>query len=557
MRMKIDKKAISIFILIILMLLSAVFGAIIAYLGVISNYYNMPENTTFLIVEDAVFPLYNATYFNVTILNPSNSASDINITAIRVSVEGQNAVYDVNTTEPALSAIRRGTRQTFKCKQNWSNFAGQMVRIEPISTNASIESKSFPTPNVKLKITPIFNPTASIAYFNITMENPAESLINLTISDAQLFLIPLKTNMTPTLPYVLVNGTTKSFRCDYNWETLKGQNATITVKTSEGYEAVYTTSKLLGAILSIQEVKFDYADTTRFTVTITSSEDSTATATISKINVTLQEGNTVVINQTLPQIGAPTVFNSVPKNSSRTFTCTWNWNTYRNKTVTVKAHTNEGFIIPNKTSQTAPPIIWNITEVKFDLEDTNHFSVNLTNVKTSLNNITITEIRLNQTLVAMNQTIVNPDQQKVINCTFDWKNFIGKNATVIVERDNTANISRTINIPAVQLKLGDILDFGYNATTPFPTIYFNLTISNSNNSLANVTVNRIVLEIGNKTFEIEYNLTYPQLGLNGYRLKIGETVTFMCEWDWTRYLAGASAKITVYTKEGFQVSRTY
>jgi hypothetical protein len=526
------------------MLLSAILGGIITYLGVLTNYYNMPENTSFLIVEDAVFPLYNATYFNVTILNPSNSLSDLNITIIRVNVVGTTQVYDVNITEPELALLRRGTRQTFKCKRNWSNFAGETVTIEPIYVNASIESKTFVTPNVKLKVTPIFNPTISIDHFNLTVENLAESKINLTISDIKLFQIPLNSNVTPTIAsgYVLPNGSSVKFKVDYNWENLRGQNATITVGTLEGYEATYTTNALLGAILSIQEIKFEYTDTTRFSVVIKSSEDSTATATISKMNLTLQERNVVVINTTLPQIGSPTAFNSVPKNTSRTFVCSWNWTDYRNKTVTLNVYTNEGFIISNKTARTLPAIIWNVTEVIFDLDDTNYFLVNVTNVKTSLNNITITQVRLNQSLASFNQTTLSPDEQKIINCTIDWKSFIGKNVTVTVTRDNSANITKTITIPAVQLKLGDVFGTGYNATTPFLTIYVNITVSNPINSLTNVTVTRIVFEVRNSTFEMEYNLTYPKLGQNGYILKIGETVTFMCEWDWTRYIRLPSIK---------------
>lgn len=564
MRMLMDKKAVSTFILIILMLCSAVFGGIIAYLGVIANYYNMPENTTFLIVEDAVFPVYDAAYFNVTILNPSNSASDINITAIRVSVEGKDQTYNVTATEPELSLLGRGTRQTFKCKENWSSFAGETVRIEPVAANASIKSQLYTTPNVKLKITPVFDPSISMEYFNVTVENPAESIINLTISDIELFDTSLKANVTPSLNYVLPRNTTESFRVDYNWEDLRWRNVTTTVKTVEGYEAVFTTNELLGVILTIDEVKFDYMDTTYFNVTIASLPDSTTTASISKMNLTLQEGNTVVINETSPQIGSLSVDNSVPQNTSKTFTCFWNWTTYRDKNVTVNVYTNEDFDIPSETVQTPSAIIWNVTELKFDLDDTDRFLVNVTNSKASLSNITITEIRLNQTTVTMNQTVLQPDEQKVIICLFDWKNFIGKNVSLTIFREGGANISKTLEISPVGLKiLGDSLIVGdlrqqyTNITIPLPILYFNLTIANSNNSLKNVTIIRITLETGNQTFEIEYNLTYPKLGPNGYVLKIGETITFMCEWDWTRYMTGAPIKIIVYTEEGYQASKTF
>ena len=184
MKLLTNKKAVSTFILIILILCSAVFGALVSYLWVMANYYNMPD-TTLLIVTNAVFPgppTINLTYFNVTILNPSNSISDVNITAIRLSVEGRDESYDINETEPEPLPflIRRGTEQTFKCKKNWSNFAGEIVRIEPVAVNASTKSYSYATTRVKLNLTPTFDESQSVEYFNLTMENSAESIINLT-----------------------------------------------------------------------------------------------------------------------------------------------------------------------------------------------------------------------------------------------------------------------------------------------------------------------------------------------------------------------------------------
>jgi hypothetical protein len=255
-----NEKAVSTLTLIVLMLCSAVFGALISYLWVMANYYNMPENITLLIVEDVVFPIFDARYFNVTILNPSNSASDVNITAIRLSVEGKNEVCNVTTTDPPIHPtpfiLRRGTKQTFKCERNWSNFAGETVRIEPVAANASTKSYSYATPKVKLKLTPNFDASQSIEFFNLTIQNSAESVVNLTISEIIIFGSSI--NATPTLPYVLSPNQTKTFRCYWNWENVRGKNVTITVKTSEGYESAYTTNELPDAALYIDEVRFNY-----------------------------------------------------------------------------------------------------------------------------------------------------------------------------------------------------------------------------------------------------------------------------------------------------------
>ena len=78
----------------------------------------------------------------MTVLNPSNSASDVNMTAIRLILElGTADLYDITTTEPTLPVlVRIGEEKTLKCSRNWSNFTGETVRIEAIAENTSIKS---------------------------------------------------------------------------------------------------------------------------------------------------------------------------------------------------------------------------------------------------------------------------------------------------------------------------------------------------------------------------------------------------------------------------------
>ncbi|MEM3609214.1 MAG: hypothetical protein QXV87_02560, partial [Candidatus Bathyarchaeia archaeon] len=87
--------------------------------------------------------------------------------------------------------------------------------------------------------------------------------------------------------------------------------------------------------------------------------------------------------------------------------------------------------------------------------------------------------------------------------------------------------------------------------------YINITISNSINSIQNVTISKIILETGNKTYEIDGALTYPAIAPSGYVLNAGENVTIMCLWNWDLYLGLEPIKVTVYTAEGFQVSKTW
>ncbi|MEM2994421.1 MAG: hypothetical protein QXI91_00175 [Candidatus Bathyarchaeia archaeon] len=564
MRVLTNKKAISTLTLIILLLCATVFGALISYLLVMTNYYNMPENTTMLIVEDVVFPNFTVKYFNVTILNPSNSASDVNITTIRICIVGKSEVYDVAETEPELGSIKRGTRQTFKCLRNWGDFAGETVRIEPVAANVSTLSPLCTVPKVKLELTPTFDETTSVEYFNLTIKNSAESIMNLTILDIQINWESIKENVTPPLtePLVLSPSQSEEFKCNWSWDwsRIGRQNFTITVITDEGYEAKYTTSELPGAYLYVDEIKFDYADPSYFNVTVSSSKDSTAMAWLNKVNLTLENESPITLNVTLPPINVMPI--PLAGNDSLTIKCHWDWNSYRNKTITVNVYTKEGFTVFGMTVNTPPEIVWNITDVKFDLDYTDYFLVNVTNTPCSLRSITVNKILLDETEVAMepaSATLAN-GTQAVFNCSVSRNAYIGKTVNVTVITAEGLSISRVVEISTVGLKLlgdnltfSDLQDPNINVTIP----YINVTISNSVNSLQNVAITKIVIE-GNGTYEIDGSLSNPKFAPESYILKIGETVTVICPCNYIIYLpAGGKVTITVYTAEGFQVSRTW
>lgn len=561
----ISKKAVSSFIMIILILCSVVFGALISYLWVMANYYNMPDNTAFLVVKDVAFLPNNVTYFNVTILNPSNSVSDSNITAIYLHVNGTTEVYNITKTEPSLPFfIKRGTEQLFKCEQNWSNFTGQTVTIEPVPVDASTKNYSYTTPEVttpklKLTLTPNFDISQTVEYFNLTIENSAESATNLTISEVSIFDNII--NTTPTLPYVLSPNESQKFRCERNWQSIMGINITINVKTEEGYQTDYTTNETIpGAFLYMSEVKFDYTDTSYFNVTVISSEESTADATINKINLTLMNAPPITLNTTYPTNINVAPF-SIPKNQSQVFKCLWDWAAHRNEAITVNVFTKQGFTLAPLTVRTPSSTVWNITDVNFDLDHTGYFLVNVTNMPCSLNEINVTMILIDENVTTINPpfAILTNDAQGTFNCTFDWKPLRGQSVTIKVATQDGSNMSTIVTLPSVKLKLPDsnlVFDLLHNIETNSTIPYINVTVSNSINSLQNLTITEITIETDNATYTIDNTLTYPKLAPNGYVVTIGENSTFICLWDWTLYLT-QTIKITVYTAEGFQVSRTY
>jgi len=541
MHIQSDTKAISAFILLILLLCSLVFGALLSYLWVMASFYNMPENRTLLLVEEVAFPATNARFFNVTILNPSNSATDANITAIHLIVKESGETYNVTATDPSLPFwLHRGRRQTLKCERNWSPLAGETVRIEPVAADTSTVSLTIAVPETELLVAATFDPSESVQYFNLSVTNSPQSEVNLTISEVFVFGMSVE-NVSPSLPLTnpLPPGNTEMLQCNWDWKSMGGLSVNITVKTLEGFESTYTTEQLPGSIFHIESIKFDYSDPTYFNVTFNSSEDSTTKATLNRIDLTLQEGTTVQINDTDPQVGFP-ILSWILPNQSRTFKCFWNWSEYRNKNVTVNAYTMEGMTIHNKTVRTPPEMVWNITDISFDLDELEHFSVNIRNTHSSLQNITVTKVELNEE--ESNFTVLIPiGEETEIICPIDWTDLRGQNVSVRVHAGET--LSRNLTLPSVSLKIieahFDIDGEGEN---------YNFTVQNNANSLLNVTVSNVALTI-------QDNVAYQAEGLNTV-VEVGQNKTLKFSWDWSLY-KNALVTITIHTDEGFSAAATY
>lgn len=547
-------RAVSTILFILLLLCAAIIGALVSYVWVIASYYNVPNSTT-ISIESAVFPVTNFSYFNLTILNPSYSLSDVNITGFRVTVIDTNTTFDVNVTEYPGSlpyVLQKGVLQTFKCINNWSNITGENVTIRSLPTDILTAGNIFTVPRIKLNLAPVFDASQTVGYFNLTVQNPPESA-NLTISEIDVAGEQLL-SVTPSLPYVLQNNGSITFICNRNWEDLRYQDATLTVQTAEGYVTSYTTSTLQGADLQISDVKFDYSDTSYFNLTINSAASSTAYPILSGVNLTWA-------NQTFNLFTVPQLNIKVPiyvsPNQSLTLRCNWNWNDTRNENITINVYTNQTFTVPAKTLTTPPPTVWNITDIKFDLDDLTRFLVNVTNLPCSVNNVTITKIQLNSndTILSPASAVLTSGNQTTFGCAINWTSFIGQSTTVTVFTADGTNMSTVVTIPSIQLKIlgsipvyGDLNDTTLNITSP----YLNITISNSVNSLQNVTINELVLQAGNITQDLVPDIVYPKVTSRIYEINTNQTITFVCFSDYTKYIQPsiATITITVYTSQG-------
>lgn len=548
MYLKKETRAVSTFLFILMIFASLLIGGLISYMWVMSSYYNVPENPP-LSVESVVFSQNDFTHFNVTLLNPSNSVSDLNITGFQVIVESLNETFGAGTAEPTLPFLLRiGTKQNFTCLENWSVFAGETVRVEPlVDGGVSVRSLSYATPIVKLVVSG-FSTAEDVDHFNLTVLNSQVSVINLTVTKITVF--DVQVNCTPSLPTILPVGQQQVFRFDYDWAGLEGQNLTITVSTDVGFEQVYETSAIQSAFLSIDNVFFDDADTGYFNITVSSLPSFTALATLSGVNLTLADNTTVTL-RTVPILTGSLV--SVAPNGTLNIRCIWDWSAHRNEQIILQAFTTQGFAVQNITVTTPAAVIWNINNAEFDLADLEHFSLNVTNAPVSLLEINITEVEFNGNTTSMNPVVVVPANSGIVVCGFNWTGFVGANVNVTVQAvygGNETTISQTLTLPYLKIANASFSNF------PTGNPYVSINVTNSQYSLRNANITQISVTANNTTSFVDGTLAVPRIGSSGYLLSIGAEVPLVFPWDWSPY-SGQNVTFTMQTAEGTTVSATF
>ncbi|MGQ9506378.1 MAG: hypothetical protein ACUVTB_00795 [Candidatus Bathycorpusculaceae bacterium] len=541
--MLINKKAVSTLILIILLLCSTVFGALISYLWVMANYYMEPENTVDLVITEVDFPVNHADYFYVTVMNPTHSSSGTNITEIYFTAEGNDTKYSVLDTLPEELPItlERGTTKTIKCNKNWGAFAGKTITVHVSATNASGATYSFKTEFVKLNVQAYFNATESIKYFNVTVKNDAQSKINLTLNEVDFKVVEYQpiTNISIELPMVVPINDTVEFKCYYDWQGYP--KPAVRVKTLEGY--IFDIEKEVSStvILVVTNVTFNETNTTKLNVTLWNSPDSGTLVDVSNITLTDDEGNETEIE----------IFDTpvrIDKNETVTLDCVWNWTEYRDRNITINAYTKQGFKAVSKTVKTPAPVVLKITALDFNLTDTGSFSVSVQNMNCSIQEANITKfvIFYNNTFTEINGTDVTPNlpsllgirNQTTFVCTFNWKAYEGLNVNITVYTEKGFNATYSYTLPKVLITV--------NFDSSKSTNYFSITIQNN----AYLTIN--VTEIYVNDTWINASLTYPILPVS---VEDGQNILIVCPFDW-QSLSGNEVAIVVKTENGFDITTT-
>jgi predicted nucleic acid-binding Zn-ribbon protein len=198
--------------------------------------------------------------------------------------------------------------------------------------------------------------------------------------------------------------------------------------------------------------------------------------------------------------------------------------------------------------------IWSVNNIQFDLDDLEHFTVNVTNAPISLGEINITRVDLNQNITSMNSVIIAPASSSVVVCGFNWTKSVGANVTVTVHAraygQNETTTSQTLVLPYIKVASASFSNF------PTGNPYVNITIFNSQYSLINATITQISVTANNVTKLVDGTIVVPSISSPGYLLPIGNEVTFVYPWNWGLF-SGQNVAFTVTTAQGPPVSATF
>jgi hypothetical protein len=335
-------------ILILLLLVSAIVGAVLSYMWTEGYYQSrglrLPETAT-VTITDVAFDPQDPTFFNLILLNPSFSPSSASVAKIMASTE-DGVLHGISAVTPSLPVeLSIGESKTLKCIWNWANYTGEDIRVYVFIAEGSGSNLEKKAPLVDLTITDVvFNSTISVSHFNMTVQNSASSATYVNITNIMLDTETVQTeNVVPSLPYPLKPNSSVVLMCPLNWVDYQGKDVTVTVNTLQGYAKRHTETTPQPMVLNISDVAFNTTDTSYFNVTVENNASSPTHVNVTGVTVTV--GNTTeeanVTNLALPYQLNP--------NSTVLFMCSWNWTSYQGMTAEVTVHTLQEFEISTST----------------------------------------------------------------------------------------------------------------------------------------------------------------------------------------------------------------
>ena len=235
-------------IIILLLLISAIVGAVLTYMWT-EGYY---QSIGFRILETAAVTITNVafdsqdpTFFTVSILNPSISPSSVTVTQIMVSTEDET-LHSVTAVAPPLPVtLSISKSKTLKCVWNWTDYTGEDIKVHIVIADGSGSNLEKTTPLVKLTIPDVvFDSTISLTSFNVTVQNSASSATDVDVARIIVNVNEITEEIDVTnleLPYTLTKDSTVTFVCSWNWTNYQGMTVEVTVHTLQQFQASTST----------------------------------------------------------------------------------------------------------------------------------------------------------------------------------------------------------------------------------------------------------------------------------------------------------------------------
>lgn len=353
MKMIPNPKGMSKLILVLLLLLSFIIGALLSYIYTMGFYspleFKLPE-TSVINIENVAFSAEDASFFNVTVLNPSYSPTDVTLAKIEARTLEDNKIHVVTDSMPEIPFIlKRRESQTFKCKWNWANYTDivlpytdMLVEIRVFLEDGTGFIFQIKRPQTILAVSEIvFNSSISVTHFNVTVQNLESSVTYVNVTEMRVGGDLVQSDkVEPRLPYALDPGSSVAFQCFLNWTALQGENVTIDIGTLQGYIAQRTHTLPSPVTLDITEIVFNSTiSSQQFNITMLNAPTSPTYVDINKVTVSIDQQTPTEVEWS----AYPTSI--LEKNSSIILVCTLNWDDFQGQSLTVSVTTSQGFIV--------------------------------------------------------------------------------------------------------------------------------------------------------------------------------------------------------------------
>jgi hypothetical protein len=338
-------KAISKILFLLILLLAMIIGSIFSYM-ILAGYYlnlenNIPEKPTVSVLNVGLDP-QNAESFTITVLNPTYSPSEATIKEIYI-ITPDEQLDKVLSTDPTLPLdLGIGKEETLTCDWNWGNYFGETLTAVIVVEDGSGAVYEIKTAAVGLDITAAVFNTDDTQHFNLTIRNPSDSIIDLSLTKIAVTMengteFNVRTT-NPPIPRTLAVDTYTTFVCTWDWTNYRDQNITISVYTSQGYETHLTKTTPRLVQLSITDTNFDTSNMSRFAITVENSANSLAIANLTQVQIQLADLSIVNITVESPEL--PYTLNI---GGTVTLNCVWNWEDHRAETISIAVESAEGY----------------------------------------------------------------------------------------------------------------------------------------------------------------------------------------------------------------------